>query len=69
MDQGKLVRRSKVPKDNRGNFWHWKDLNIGKDIAFFGVVYHTVDCDLFTKVRQQFLSPFINMLFNFIFFN
>ncbi|KAJ8920916.1 hypothetical protein NQ315_015709 [Exocentrus adspersus] len=49
MDQGRLIRRGKIPKNNRGDFWHWKDLNVGKDIAFYGTVFHTIDCDLFTK--------------------
>ncbi|XP_076253920.1 EF-hand domain-containing protein 1-like [Rhynchophorus ferrugineus] len=47
--QGKIVRRSKIPKYDDGSFWHWKDLAIGKDFAFHGTVYHTVDCDLFTR--------------------
>ncbi|KAL1497117.1 hypothetical protein ABEB36_008127 [Hypothenemus hampei] len=48
--QGKLVRRGKIPKyDNTESFWHWKDLQVGKDLAFYGIVYHTVDCDVFTR--------------------
>ncbi|KAL3282731.1 hypothetical protein HHI36_005902 [Cryptolaemus montrouzieri] len=49
MDQGKLVRRARIPKNNRGEYWTWKDLGIGKDIAIHGTVYHTVDCDIFTR--------------------
>lgn len=52
MDQGRLIRRGKIPKNNRGDFWHWKDLNVGKDFAFYGKVFHTVDCDLFTKAYK-----------------
>lgn len=59
MDQGKLVRRCKIPKDDRGNVYHWKDLNVGKDFAFFGIVYHTVDCDLFTKVNTPLSVNFL----------
>ncbi|XP_066995320.2 EF-hand domain-containing protein 1 [Anabrus simplex] len=47
--QGKLIRRSKVPKNADGEFWHWKDFNIGMDIEFFGRVFHIVDCDKFTE--------------------
>ncbi|KAK9872960.1 hypothetical protein WA026_020309 [Henosepilachna vigintioctopunctata] len=49
MEQGKLVRREKILKNDRGEYWTWKDLGIGKDIALHGTVYHTVDCDLFTR--------------------
>ncbi|XP_044577876.1 EF-hand domain-containing protein 1-like [Cotesia glomerata] len=52
--QGRLVRRGKIPKIN-GEFYHWKDLNIGIDLAIYGIVYHTVDCDTFTEefMRSQ----------------
>ncbi|KAJ8980307.1 hypothetical protein NQ317_005228 [Molorchus minor] len=59
LNQGRLVRRGPIPKDNRGNYWHWKDLNVGKDLAFYGVVYHTVDCDVFTK--EYMLSQGLEM--------
>ncbi|ENN78711.1 hypothetical protein D910_03621 [Dendroctonus ponderosae] len=39
--QGKLVRRSKIPKYEDGSYWHWKDFQVGKDLAFYGTVYHT----------------------------
>ncbi|KAG7205804.1 hypothetical protein KM043_007749 [Ampulex compressa] len=51
--QGKLVKRHKVTKNTSGDFFHWKDLNVGIDICIYGVVYHIVDCDLFTR---EFLS-------------
>lgn len=35
-----------------GDYWHWKDFAIGKDIAFYGIVFHTIDCDLFTRVSK-----------------
>lgn len=40
-----------MPKGERGGYYNWKDLNVGKDLAFYGTVYHTVDCDLFTRVN------------------
>ncbi|KAJ8964821.1 hypothetical protein NQ314_004629 [Rhamnusium bicolor] len=49
LDQGRLIRRGKIPKNTMGAYWHWKDLAVGKDLSFYGTVYHTVDCDLFTR--------------------
>ncbi|GLH05501.1 Uncharacterized protein GBIM_11085 [Gryllus bimaculatus] len=43
-----MIRRGRVPKSTDGAFWHWKDLNVGIDLAFYGKVFHTVDCDAFT---------------------
>lgn len=31
--QGKLVRRDKIAKNINGDYFHWKDLNVGKDIC------------------------------------
>ncbi|CAK9816565.1 EF-hand domain-containing protein 1 [Anthophora plagiata] len=47
--QGKLVRRSKIEKNVNGDTFHWKDFNVGIDVCIHGVVYHIIDCDLFTK--------------------
>lgn len=58
LDQGRLVRRGKIPKTSFGDYWHWKDLAVGRDICIYGVVYHLVDCDVFTRVivkKQLFL--------------
>ncbi|CAG9575838.1 unnamed protein product [Danaus chrysippus] len=49
--QGRMVKRGKIPKNDLGEFWHWKDLDIGKDICMYGKVFHTVSCDLYTKVH------------------
>ncbi|XP_065163543.1 EF-hand domain-containing protein 1-like [Atheta coriaria] len=48
-DQGRLVTRGKIQKYEDGTLFHWKDLNIGRDICIYGIVYHTVDCDNFTR--------------------
>lgn len=48
--QGRMVKRGKIPKNDLGECWHWKDLDVGKDICIYGKVFHTVSCDLFTKV-------------------
>ncbi|XP_046392294.1 EF-hand domain-containing protein 1-like isoform X2 [Ischnura elegans] len=47
--QGRLVRRSKIVKNDAGDFYSWKDFNVGIDIPIYGIVYHTVSCDAFTK--------------------
>ncbi|XP_071443062.1 EF-hand domain-containing protein 1-like isoform X2 [Hetaerina americana] len=47
--QGRLVRRSKIIKNDSGECYTWKDFNIGIDIPIYGIVYHTVNCDAFTK--------------------
>jgi hypothetical protein len=53
---GRLVRRNRIPKTVPGLFWHWKDFNIGIDVAMYGIVYHIVDCDMFTKVSLLLYS-------------
>ncbi|XP_050673267.1 EF-hand domain-containing protein 1-like [Leptidea sinapis] len=47
--QGKMVKRGKIPKNDLGECWHWKDLDVGKDICIYGKVFHTISCDLYTK--------------------
>ncbi|CAH1183331.1 unnamed protein product [Phaedon cochleariae] len=49
IDQGRLIRRGKIPKNDGGAYWHWKDFDVGKDLVMNGIVFHTVDCDLFTR--------------------
>ncbi|XP_033608680.1 EF-hand domain-containing protein 1 isoform X3 [Cryptotermes secundus] len=49
LQQRRLVRRNRIPKTTPGDFWHWKDFNIGIDVTVYGVVYHIVDCDSFTR--------------------
>ncbi|XP_063695682.1 EF-hand domain-containing protein 1-like [Culicoides brevitarsis] len=47
--QGKLVRRGKIIKNKRSQFYTWKDFNIGIDLEIQGIVFHIVDCDKYTK--------------------
>ncbi|XP_047523227.1 EF-hand domain-containing protein 1-like [Pieris napi] len=47
--QGRMVKRGKIPKNDLGECWHWKDFDVGKDICIYGKVFHTISCDLFTK--------------------
>ncbi|KAF5298452.1 hypothetical protein FQR65_LT01231 [Abscondita terminalis] len=49
LEQGRIVKRGKIPKNNLNDVWHWKDLAVGKDISFHGIVYHITDCDAFTR--------------------
>ncbi|XP_076639105.1 EF-hand domain-containing protein 1 [Colletes latitarsis] len=47
--QGKLVKRDKIVKNVEGDTLRWKDFNVGIDVCIYGVVYHIIDCDLFTR--------------------
>ncbi|XP_060518846.1 EF-hand domain-containing protein 1-like isoform X2 [Cylas formicarius] len=49
LEQGRLIRRAKLLKYNDGTYWHWTDFAVGRDMCFYGTVYHIVDCDLFTR--------------------
>ncbi|XP_076188714.1 EF-hand domain-containing protein 1 isoform X4 [Aptenodytes patagonicus] len=50
--QGKLIRRHRVPKNDCGDHYHWKDLNRGMNITMYGRMYRIVDCDPFTQVLR-----------------
>ncbi|KAM6279843.1 EF-hand domain-containing protein 1 isoform 3-T3 [Porphyrio hochstetteri] len=50
LPQGKLLRRHRVPKNDRGDHYHWKDLNRGMNITMYSRTYRIVDCDPFTQV-------------------
>ena len=47
---GKLIKRQRLPKNDVGDHWHWKDINIGFNVTFYGKVFHLYDADKFTKV-------------------
>jgi len=47
--QGKLINRHRIPKNDHGDCWHWKDLNVGVDVVFYGKVFRLCDADKFTK--------------------
>nr|XP_020444001.1 EF-hand domain-containing protein 1 [Monopterus albus] len=47
--QGKRIKRQRLPKNERGEHYQWKDLNLGMDMEVYGVKYHITDCDAFTK--------------------
>ncbi|NXU49925.1 EFHC1 protein, partial [Turnix velox] len=48
--QGKHIKRHRVPKNDQGEHYHWKDLNRGMNITMYGRTYRIVDCDHFTQV-------------------
>jgi len=49
MPQGKLIKRQRLPKNDVGDHWTWKDLNIGMNITFYGKVFHLYDCDKWSR--------------------
>ena len=55
--QGKLIKRQRIPRDELGRLWHWKDLNFGIDVTFYGKVFHIFNCDKFTAVSGHMTPP------------
>ncbi|XP_066108668.1 EF-hand domain-containing protein 1 [Saccopteryx bilineata] len=49
MPQGKLIKRQRLPKNDRGDHYHWKDLNRGINITIYGKTFRIVECDRFTQ--------------------
>lgn len=49
MPQGKLIKRQRLPKNDVGDHWHWKDLNNGVNVVFYGKVFHILSCDKWTQ--------------------
>jgi len=47
---GKLVRRQRLPKNDVGDFWLWKDLNVAINLPCYGRVFRIYDCDRWTRV-------------------
>ena len=50
MPQGKLIKRQPLPKNDQGDHWHWKDLNLDIDVTFYGKTFHITACDRWTSV-------------------
>ncbi|XP_003385995.1 PREDICTED: EF-hand domain-containing protein 1-like [Amphimedon queenslandica] len=46
--QGKLIKRHQIPCNDLGDCWHWKKLNLGIDVAFYGKIFHIYNCDDWT---------------------
>uniref|UniRef100_A0A3Q3AYG1 EF-hand domain (C-terminal) containing 1 n=1 Tax=Kryptolebias marmoratus TaxID=37003 RepID=A0A3Q3AYG1_KRYMA len=49
LPQGKRLKRQRLPKNERGDHYQWKDLNVGMDLEVYGVKYRITDCDAFTS--------------------
>ncbi|KAL4630454.1 EF-hand domain-containing protein 1 [Arapaima gigas] len=47
--QGKLVKRQRLPKNEQGDYYHWKDLNLGVDLCAYGITYRLTNCDTYTR--------------------
>uniref|UniRef100_A0A8D8QUZ7 EF-hand domain-containing protein 1 n=1 Tax=Cacopsylla melanoneura TaxID=428564 RepID=A0A8D8QUZ7_9HEMI len=50
--QGKLVNRTKHRKsvpNLYGEYYTWKDLNLGMDVVIYGVKYRLCSCDQYTR--------------------
>ncbi|ODN06377.1 EF-hand domain-containing protein 1 [Orchesella cincta] len=47
--QGKFLRRHRIPKNDIGETYHWKDLNVACEVMFYGRVFRIVDADNWTK--------------------
>ncbi|KYO34405.1 EF-hand domain-containing protein 1 [Alligator mississippiensis] len=66
--QGKFIKRQRIPKNNCGDHYHWKDLNRGMNITLYGRTFRIVDCDPFTQVFLESqgieLNPPEKMIFD-----
>jgi len=47
--QGKLIKRQRLPKNDLGDNWHWKDFNIGVELTFYGKSFKIYECNEWTK--------------------
>jgi len=54
---GKLIKRQRLPKNDVGDHWHWKDLNVGVNVTFYGKVFHIYNCDKWTSVSRTTVVP------------
>ncbi|XP_073442508.1 EF-hand domain-containing protein 1 [Dendrobates tinctorius] len=51
--QGTLMKRQRHPKNDHGDHYHWKDLNVGINLTLYGRTLRLISCDTFT---QDFLE-------------
>ncbi|CAF4069854.1 unnamed protein product, partial [Adineta steineri] len=47
--QGKLIRRHRFPKNDQGETYNFRDINLGQNLAVYGKVFRVCDCDAFTR--------------------
>jgi len=48
--QGKLIKRQRLPKNDLGEHWHWKDFNLDILVTFYGKSFMIYDCNKWTEV-------------------
>ena len=51
--QGKLIRRHRFPKNDQGETYNFRDLNLGQNLAIYGKVFRICECDAFTRVSVK----------------
>ncbi|KAM9316086.1 EF-hand domain-containing protein 1 [Gastrophryne carolinensis] len=51
--QGTFIKRQRHPKNDHGDPYHWKDLNVAINVTLYGRTFRIVSCDHFT---QNFLE-------------
>ncbi|CAF3329328.1 unnamed protein product [Rotaria socialis] len=47
--QGKLLRRHRFPKNDQGETYNFRDINLGQNLSVYGKVFRVCDCDAFTR--------------------
>ena len=48
--QGVFMKQQRIPKTNgKGDWYTWRDFNIGINMKFYDHVFRIVNCDLFTR--------------------
>lgn len=59
--QGKLIKRQRLPKNDLGDHWHWKDFNLNIPVVFYGKTFMIYDCNNWTeeflKSEGKVLNP------------
>jgi len=56
-----MVKRQRLPKNDVGDHWEWRDLNNGVNITVYGKVFHLYACDKFTTVSISTKYGYINV--------
>ncbi len=50
---GKLIKRQRLPKNDVGDHWTWKDLNNGVSATFYGRTFHIYNMDNWSMVNNH----------------
>ncbi|XP_053314609.1 EF-hand domain-containing protein 1 [Spea bombifrons] len=51
--QGTFIKRQRHPKNDFGDHYHWKDLNVAINVTLYGRTFRLVSCD---RLTQDFLE-------------